>query len=540
MDDIQRATQGLSLLSSSKRLDCTSPIRQNTWKPAWVEEKRLPIFLGGGPEPMFGQAHYLWGVTPATDVLNLSPSENRNHGRDLNLCFAASGDLRDVIYSLNRLADYPTGTCTTIVNDYNYFLVARSVAFLLLAAALPPSEAAEIIIHIWYSARLTVHMVAALDKYVTKEIAEVNTYLQDRSDNIAQEMIWRFGTTVIKACLYKSQWKAIHDMLAARHDVVKTERERKKIVLASDRADHRDRELCLLSSSQRMGAVKFRETGVLAPFGTCLDPFDRPNPLLFDPKSSEWLQSDVAAPREGWSTQSASFQATTEQDFNGILYFHVRKALKIFCRRVQDPRHTIRFYVYCVDATLLPNIMDMPTMETGFDRIYVSCLVDENHLGLDKTLEIFGPWLKNRNINPNACIIGLFLNACGFADRENQNKLGSAASDRGFNKALQYGHPEGDEVEKMNTAKAWRLIFAGTYLMKDHDALFQSYMESRKFKTAGDVADLKMRNENLVVQPWPLRLTKKTGERGAEEEFYKLAATSNMCEARYVEWIRKE
>lgn len=50
---------------------------------------------------------------------------------------------------------------------------------------------------------------------------------------------------------------------------------------------------------------------------------------------------------------------------------------------------------------------------------------------------------------------------------------------------------------------------------------------------------VKMRQRNAVVEPWPMRLKKKPGEEGADEEFQSLLASSSSGAERYVEWVRE-
>ena len=149
---------------------------------------------------------------------------------------------------------------------------------LLLAAQLPPVDAAELILHIWYSGRLSQSMLAAIEKYVKEPVADVVTKIKGISDVNMQSKKWTYGAVTMTVCLYKSQWITLLQILEAKHEVQKTEEERRKVVLAPTRIDYRERELYSLSGPRRMCSTKFRETGILAPFGSCLDQFDCSNP----------------------------------------------------------------------------------------------------------------------------------------------------------------------------------------------------------------------------------------------------------------------
>lgn len=70
--------------------------------------------------------------------------------------------------TVNGLPDTYGGTMTCVLNDKYINVVARNIVMLLIAAQLPPAEAAEVILHVWYSARLIRGMLTVIDDYVRK------------------------------------------------------------------------------------------------------------------------------------------------------------------------------------------------------------------------------------------------------------------------------------------------------------------------------------------------------------------------------------
>ena len=191
---------------------------------------------------------------------------------------SASGDPRNIICTVNGLSSSYNGTCAIVLNDKNYNVVARNITMLLIAAQLPPLDAAELILHVWYSGRLSKGMLAAIEKYVKEPVADIVAKIKGKSDHVLQSKKWTYGAVEMTVCLYKPQWTTLLQILEAKHEVQKTEQERRKIVLAPTRIDYRERELYILSGPRRMCSAKFRETGVLAPFGSCLEQFDCSNP----------------------------------------------------------------------------------------------------------------------------------------------------------------------------------------------------------------------------------------------------------------------
>ncbi len=55
---------------------------RSSWVPAWVREHRAPNFDGTD-----GYS-YLWGNTPALDVLVLTDNKGEGYDKDLNMLFA--------------------------------------------------------------------------------------------------------------------------------------------------------------------------------------------------------------------------------------------------------------------------------------------------------------------------------------------------------------------------------------------------------------------------------------------------------------------
>lgn len=110
--------------------------------------------------PRFGtDRNYLWGDLPACDILNVPTNEGVSiKNQDLNLCFAASGDPRNLIKTVNGLPLNYSGRCTLVINDHHPQVAIRNLIILgmLLDPCGPSIElAAEAALHALYSASLT-------------------------------------------------------------------------------------------------------------------------------------------------------------------------------------------------------------------------------------------------------------------------------------------------------------------------------------------------------------------------------------------------
>ncbi|KAL8804899.1 MAG: hypothetical protein Q9182_002301 [Xanthomendoza sp. 2 TL-2023] len=363
-------------------------------------------------------------------------------------------------------------------------------------------------------------MLAAIDKHVKNLIAEVDLKIKNKSDNVVHSKKWTFGTTEVTVRLYKQQWTTLLQILGAKHDNTKTEEERRK------------------------GLSGFA-------------PRDSGRPVYWLPLALRWSTSksqiresiiDSSNPLDGWSRQSilstTNQQRTAKNDLNGLLYFHVRSTIERFCNRLQDSDSKTRIIFYCIDAVVLPKLLPNETCRAGFDRIEVSNIADEAYLGLRKTLATFAPLLKNKSNNPHAALLTLFLNACEIADRNMGNETNMKVVRARIDQVTKYlplkhWHRQADgqlDMIKMMVAKE---------LVRDYDGIFAWYMDAVGFETYAKEAGIgekgvKMKRHNSITEAWPMRLKKKAGEKGADEEFQRLMAANSVGAERYVEWVRKE
>ncbi|KEZ44969.1 hypothetical protein SAPIO_CDS2349 [Scedosporium apiospermum] len=179
---------------------------------------------------------------------------------------------------------------------------------------------AESLIHLWYSAFVQPHTIDGIRDRVGPLISE-------------------------------EEWLKLEKITAAPKGLTYEEasRIRQKVTLAPERADYRDRwSFNEATPSARLVSQRFREDGLLLPFGHCRLGFTEPN-----------------------------------------------------------PSRSVTFEMYCVNATELPKFLEAG----GSARIEVSNIVDGAYLGIEKTLSHLCPLLQAPGSNPHATLICVFLNA---------------------------------------------------------------------------------------------------------------------------------
>ena len=273
-------------------------MREVNWQPTWWREKREPTFDLLGENTSLdhsGDLRHFWGSYPSFDILKLAKNEGAGYEKDLALCFAGeyltfqlsisyvnhtivSGDLRNLVDSVISLPGNRTGSCTCVLNDRDGVLVCRNILLLLIVMLLPPADVPDIMLHVWYSARLKPHMLKAIHKHITPLVADVVIKIKRKSKRVILSKTWTFGSNVVLARLYKDQWYTLLAMVAENPDLAETEENRRNVMLNESRLDTRELYLCSLPPLRRLCASRMRRTGVLLPFGSCLEEYSVANP----------------------------------------------------------------------------------------------------------------------------------------------------------------------------------------------------------------------------------------------------------------------
>jgi hypothetical protein len=152
---------------------------------------------------------------------------------------------------------------------------------LLIAMVVDDIDAAsDCMIHIWYSALIRESDLNILQQQVRPLIDDVCTKIAGRSSDSLCGKTWTFGKRSVRVVLDKSSWDRLllfHDVPAGL-DTHQAQTCRANITLADSRKDYRDRYMCLIPRSHRVAFSRFREDGVLLPFGFPRHDFRVPNP----------------------------------------------------------------------------------------------------------------------------------------------------------------------------------------------------------------------------------------------------------------------
>ncbi|KAF9461091.1 hypothetical protein BDZ94DRAFT_1168287 [Collybia nuda] len=382
------------------RSTCKSPYLNKAWQPAWIMENRAPDFVVGSDEPThtsFGlPAAYLWGNIPAIDCLNIVHNEGQiGLHQDFKFCFAASGDIRNLVSTVNGLPDQYSGNCQILFNDLNPLVVGHNLV--VLSALLSPEysieDAAELALNLMYSTTLTPSMSSSLSQ------------IKQHLSNIPPSQIIDVPTTgkgSIQALVRPQDLESTLGMLRSSYDVRKARQGYHNIMLSPERKDYRDRYMAALKPGHRLGFSKFRESGVLAPFSLDISDFTEPNRLLFSPQGY-WLLRDSENPLSGWNfaaaKKSGHAHGVDEADVYGNLFFHIKGEFIKFATRFRkfDIGITLTLFDACVIPQGITDGLLPPFHKSCFDRIETSNIAD--YVTIPRIIDDWSPMLNRKNKN---------------------------------------------------------------------------------------------------------------------------------------------
>ncbi|KAK0238484.1 hypothetical protein EDD85DRAFT_826999 [Armillaria nabsnona] len=375
------------------RTACNHLYLKHDWQPAWILEKRKPRFRSRDVS-----TEHLWGDVPAIDILRLDFNEgDQALTQNFKLCFAASGDIRNLVETVNGLPKHYQGKCDILLNDIDPIVVNRNliILFALLGSGPSMDEAAELATHLMYSAALP----AAGASFVQRCIDYV--YGSNSDGEISYRVVLSTrGSGKISSLQTSAGIKHPVEMFRSSYDFPTALNSMRRAFTEASKSDDHDRLLSKLTPGHRLAIKRFRETGVLAPFSLNTNTFMHPNRLLFT-VNGDWLSSGTANPLCGWDMSAVQLSGEKHgvefADIFGCLFFHVKDQLREFARRMKD--FNIHLHLTQFDGKILSKGLFAGVVPAFggpcFDRVDASSTMDS--AGIKACLNDWGPLLNRQN-----------------------------------------------------------------------------------------------------------------------------------------------
>ena len=193
----------------------------------------------------------------------------------------ASGDLRNVIKTVAGLPSTYNHSLDITLNDRDFDIVARNLILLLIALTVEQvDEAVDCILHLWYSALVRESDIDILQRHIRPLIEDVCGKIKDKTSGGLFGKTWTFRQRSLRVVLEKSSWVRLLSFVNKPMGLTAEQalKVRAATTLADSRRDYRDRYMCRLPPLRRIAFTKFRQDGLLLPFGHPRHEFREPNP----------------------------------------------------------------------------------------------------------------------------------------------------------------------------------------------------------------------------------------------------------------------
>ncbi|KUJ10494.1 uncharacterized protein LY89DRAFT_558780, partial [Mollisia scopiformis] len=421
----------------SHQKDCKSEITLVTWLPECMKddevEKRqqkaeaqanskrkitgaIEYHLGSTGLPKRGDKpcyhKYLIGNTPAYDIVNLSEVEGLDWKHDLDILFAASGDLRNVMKTVVSLPDSYRNRCNVHVNDRDEYVVFRAIMILLLVLLYPDGNASELVLHLWYSGRLPQSMYKrGITDWLIPKLSEA--FAKSLNEKAPPDKVFAHsftnGTSTVTVRLTSRMWLNMLVVLERPKETELGEEVRLECMLTAEpEKPWVQYNMHMKDPAYRLGELRYRTTGLLLPFGARDEHFDTMNPTFFD---LHWNYLVAIEPLPGASLNDLKRCRTTlglpECDVYGAFFYHQRDLIEKFDNSLSD--RPVNIVLYNQDAIELAGQTKTQMSDRGsegqFDRIDLSNALDSAYIGTKQALKTFIPLLKAKKVNPSATLL---------------------------------------------------------------------------------------------------------------------------------------
>lgn len=213
--------------------------------------------------------------------------------RSQALPYLASGDLRNVVRTVNALGSDYAGRLHILLNDTSKVTVSRNIVLLLILGAMPnEAVAADIALHFWYSVFLP-------EEYRLRILISLVLILQHHADK-TEPLSVDLGLRAKLTCLVPRE--ITDHLLYTVGPTLSTSQARdeyERVYATPARLDARNRALAGMKPSHSLAFMAFWRSGVVLPFSVNDDHHRAPNTSFFSPFGT-WLSNNVENPLASW------------------------------------------------------------------------------------------------------------------------------------------------------------------------------------------------------------------------------------------------
>lgn len=171
------------------------------------------------------------------------------------------------------------------INDRDLDVVASNAIILLIALVSDNmDEAVDCMIHVWYSALIRKSDLDMIQQKVLPLVQDICEKIKDKNPETVLGKTWKFGKRSFRLVLRKSLWDRLLAYMTVPEGLTaeRASRIRTAVTLDESRKDYLDMHLLFQSPSRRVAKHRFRQDGLLLPFGAPRHEFQEPNPRVIE------------------------------------------------------------------------------------------------------------------------------------------------------------------------------------------------------------------------------------------------------------------
>lgn len=241
---------------------------------------------------MAGPLKFLFDNMPAIDILRGTNQVDKTN-EDLDLCFAgkvfvldlrigknvdtdiACGDIRNVVETILGIPATFEHRVRVLLNDFDEVVASRCVMLLILA--LSDEQAAEKMLHLWYSAFLPKDLLSRVVSDFNKAPEKKYVHVELKK---FLKMQWRTNEKAQSITTSSKVIEELENHLDTTRELSKCDLARKSRVLSQDVFDNMESSMFAMDAFRRVSYMKFMNTGLVLPIAAVTDSFTEPNPSV--------------------------------------------------------------------------------------------------------------------------------------------------------------------------------------------------------------------------------------------------------------------
>ena len=178
--------------------------------------------------------------------------------------------------TLDAIPDSYQGKFTAVLNEEDPHVLARAI-FVMILAFSKLRDAYYYMLHLLYSIKWTIEIDQAIMDTINADLVNICSEISERPADRIHDHCWTRGNARLRVTLRVSEWRQLRKVLVTDFSMAHIERETQRTMNNIYEKDHAELRYAGLPRAMRTSENKYRESGILMPFGHCIESHEEPN-----------------------------------------------------------------------------------------------------------------------------------------------------------------------------------------------------------------------------------------------------------------------